>query len=45
MCIMIHKSISIKEEHDEWIVQNHVNLSRFVQSLIDSEIDKRGSKK
>lgn len=45
MCIMIHKHISIKDEHDKWITENCINLSRFVQSSIESEIDKRGSKK
>lgn len=32
---MIHKTISIKDEHEEWIQKHSINLSRFVQKKID----------
>lgn len=38
MYIMIIKSISIKEEHEQFIVDTNLNLSRFVQKKIDEEI-------
>ncbi len=41
---MILKSISIKEEHEDWIKTNSINLSRFIQNKIDVEIKKCLSK-
>ena len=35
---MINKTISIKDEHADWVTNNTINLSRFVQSAIDKEI-------
>lgn len=35
---MIHKTISIKDEHAQWVTKQTINLSRFVQSAIDEEI-------
>ena len=32
---MIKKAISIKDEHEKWIKDNSINLSRFVQKRID----------
>lgn len=37
------KSITIREDQDEWIKEVHLNLSRFVQDKIDEEM--RGSKR
>jgi hypothetical protein len=31
---MIHKTITIKDEHEEWIEKYSINLSRFVQKRI-----------
>lgn len=35
---MVNKTISIKEKHEKWVKEKHINLSRFVQSKIDEEI-------
>ena len=35
---MIKKTITIREDHEEWIKRRHINLSRFVQAKIDEEI-------
>jgi len=32
---MINKNISIREDQQTWIVENSINLSRFVQRRID----------
>jgi len=32
------KTISIKDEHEDWIKDNSINLSRFVQKKIDEMI-------
>lgn len=34
------KTISMKKKHAEWIKQNAINISRFVQFKIDKEIKK-----
>lgn len=41
---MIHKTISIKDEHAQWVTEKTINLSRFVQSAIDEEIKSLGVK-
>jgi hypothetical protein len=38
---MIHKHITVREDHGAWLDENHKNLSRFVQSKIDEEMKKR----
>lgn len=38
--IMIHKHITIREDQEEWVKENHINLSRFVQAKIDEEMKK-----
>ena len=40
----ISKHITIKEEHDYWISQFSINLSRFVQNKIEEEMKKLGFK-
>ena len=35
---MIRKNITIKSSHEEWIENNSINLSRFVQKYIDAQI-------
>ena len=37
---MIHKTITIKIEHEEWIEENSINLSRYVQKKIEEELNK-----
>jgi post-segregation antitoxin (ccd killing protein) len=37
---MIHKTITIKDEHEEWIKKHSINLSRFVQNRINEILDK-----
>jgi uncharacterized protein YqfB (UPF0267 family) len=36
------KSITIRDDHEEWIQDNHLNLSRFVQDQLDELIEERG---
>lgn len=33
------KSITIKDKHEKWIQENHINLSRFVKSKIEERIN------
>ena len=35
---MVYKSITIKEEHEKWVRDNSINLSRYIQKKIDEEI-------
>ncbi len=35
------KTITIKEEQEEWVQENHLNLSSFVQEKLDEFIEKR----
>ena len=35
------KTISISPDQEKWIRENHINLSRFVQDMIDKEIEKK----
>lgn len=37
---MITKTITIRDEHERWVVASHINLSRFVQDMIGREIAK-----
>ncbi len=36
---MIYKSITIKKEHEQWIKDNSINLSRYIQKKIDMEME------
>ena len=41
-CITVkRKTITIREDQDEWIEDQHLNLSSFVQGQLDELIDKR----
>jgi len=35
------KTICIKPEHKEWLEENHISLSRLVQSTIDELMKKQ----
>jgi hypothetical protein len=35
------KTISIREDQEEWIQDNHLNLSSFVQEKLDELIEER----
>ena len=37
---MIHKTITIEQKHEDWIKDNSINLSRYVQKKIDEELKK-----
>ena len=37
---MIRKTITIKENQEEWIVKKHINLSRLIQDILDKEMKK-----
>jgi hypothetical protein len=36
---MIYKTITIKDQHQRWIKENSINLSRFVQKQIDEAME------
>ena len=40
--MLVHKNITIKKEHEDWIAEKSINLSKFVRSAIDSEIKVNG---
>ena len=35
------KTITIKEDQEEWVQENHLNLSSFVQEQLDKFIEER----
>jgi len=35
------KTITIREDQDEWLKKNYINLSKFVKAKLDEEIAKR----
>ncbi|WP_267195326.1 hypothetical protein [Halegenticoccus tardaugens] len=35
------KNISIRDDQEEWIQENYLNLSRFVQDKLDDLIEER----
>jgi len=37
------KTITIREDQEEWIQDNHLNLSSFVQEKLDELIEERDS--
>jgi hypothetical protein len=37
------KTITIREDQEEWIQENHLNLSSFVQEQLDKLIEERDS--
>ncbi|CAI48949.1 uncharacterized protein NP_1716A [Natronomonas pharaonis DSM 2160] len=37
------KTITIREDQEEWIQENHLNLSSFVQEQLDELIEQRDS--
>ncbi|MDY7082765.1 MAG: hypothetical protein SXQ77_10260 [Halobacteria archaeon] len=39
---MKQKSITIRDDQEEWIQENHLNLSKFVQDKLDELIEERG---
>jgi hypothetical protein len=42
MCITVkRKTITIREEQDEWIDDNHLNLSSFIREKLDEEMEQR----
>ena len=38
---MIHKTVSIREDQENWIVNEYLNFSRFIQDKLDEEIERR----
>jgi len=36
----VGKHITIKDEQEKWLKENHINLSRFVQAKIDERMNK-----
>jgi hypothetical protein len=43
MHIVQRKTITIREDQEEWIQDNHLNLSSFVQEKLDELIEQRES--
>ena len=42
ICITVkRKTITIREEQDEWIDDNHLNLSSFIREKLDEEMEQR----
>ena len=41
----ITKAITILPRHEEYVKANYINLSKFVQSKIDEEIEKKKKQK
>jgi hypothetical protein len=41
-CVVTRKNITIREDQEEWVQENHLNLSRFVQDKLDELIEERG---
>ena len=37
------KTITIREDQEEWIQDNHLNLSSFIQEQLDELIEERDS--
>jgi hypothetical protein len=37
------KTITIREDQEEWIQENHLNLSSFIQEQLDELIEERDS--
>jgi hypothetical protein len=37
------KTITIREDQEEWIQENHLNLSSFIQEHLDQLIEERDS--
>jgi len=37
----VTKTITIREDQEEWLKKNYINLSRFVKAKIDEEMAKR----
>lgn len=37
----VKKTITIKKDQEEWIKENHINLSRLVQAELDRRIKKQ----
>ncbi|MFB6103451.1 MAG: hypothetical protein ABEJ73_12935, partial [Haloplanus sp.] len=43
VCITVkRKTITIREDQDEWIENQHLNLSSFVREQLDELIEERG---
>jgi len=36
----VRKQISITKKQNAWVINKHINLSRFVQAKIDKELKK-----
>ncbi|SIR97065.1 hypothetical protein SAMN05421858_4854 [Haladaptatus litoreus] len=40
MCVT-RETISIRDDQEEWIQENHMSLSSFVQTKLDEHIEER----
>ena len=39
--VATRKNITVRDDQEEWIQENHLNLSRFVQDKLDELIEER----
>ena len=40
-CVATRKNITVRDDQEKWIQENHLNLSRFVQDKLDELIEER----
>ena len=40
-CVATRKNITVRDDQEEWIQNNHLNLSSFVQEKLDELIEER----
>jgi len=39
--MLVTKTITIREDQEEWLEKNYINLSKFVRAKLDEEMAKR----
>ena len=40
-CVATRKNITVRDDQEEWIQENHLSLSSFVQAKLDELIEER----
>ena len=39
--MLVTKTVTIREDQEEWLEKNYINLSKFVRAKLDEEMVKR----
>jgi len=39
--MLVTKTVTIREDQEEWLEKNYINLSKFVRAKLDEEMAKR----